>query len=143
MSDENEIQSEDNLIEWRQIDDVIKAATSGETDVQLGSHTMQVKLDFKLSKKLPIAEAAEMLAEAVADLGAKVEVTPGMVNDPADNELRPGYHILFTGEFGEFETTFVSNEPTITEGEYQLTMQAARGAIAWLIKMSGGADGHE
>lgn len=142
MSDENEIQSEDNLIEWRQIDDVIKAATSGESAVQLGSHTMQVKLDFKLSKKLPIAEAAEMLAEAVADLGAKVEVTPGMVVD-ADDELKPGYHILFTGEFGEFETAFVSDVPTMTEGEYQLTLQGARGAIGWLIRLIGGADGHE
>lgn len=134
MSDENEIKFEYDM------DALIKAASSGETSAPLVTHT--ITMQFEPSRRLPIAEAAEMLANAMADLGAKVEVTPGMVVDAGD-ELKPGYHILFTGEFGEFETAFVTDEPFMTKGEYELTLQAARGGIGWLIKMSGGADGHE
>lgn len=134
MSDENEIKFEYDM------DALIKAASSGETSAPLATHT--ITMQFEPSRRLPIAEAAEMLANAVADLGAKVEVMPGMVVDDGD-ELKPGYHILFAGEFGEFETAFVTDEPFMTKGEYHLTMQAARAAIAFLIEMTGGADGHE
>lgn len=115
---------------------LIKAAATGDASLPLVTDTMT--FEFKLEKRIPLEEAWETIRAAVADLGAALEVTPSAIRDIDSGATSPGYHLLFTGDFGEIEIEFSTDSPGMNMQECRLIIVQVRAMLEWLNSMESG-----